>query len=197
MATADRLPTSDGDSSGTITAYPTSSPKYSKVDDPVGSPDDASTYVQFESDGAYQLYGFSGFYLPEGSTITKLTLTFRIWCNQQPEGSWSEIAPKLKAGGSYYTGAGESSHDAWGTYTRDYTTNPKTGLAWTVDDINGVGANALQQFGSQAVRYLFTNPRITQVYATVTYTLPPESGSGGCGGACSASIPIASGHGGV
>ena len=56
--------------------------------------------------------------------------------------------------------------NSYGTISYTYTTNPRTGNAWTIDDINGVGSNPLQGFG---VYSSDANPqiRLTQVYATV------------------------------
>jgi hypothetical protein len=54
--------------------------------------------------------------------------------------------------------------------------NPKTGIAWTVNDVNGVGANALQYFGyitEAGVGYTCT---VSRIYIKVDYTpnpLPP------------------------
>jgi len=168
-ATQDRLPTGGGTDYGSyFSPY-----LYTNIDDPVGSPDTA-TYVAYESGGggANEYYTFSTFSVPAGATITKLRMTFRIY-NGYNEGSlqWSSIGPRLKVGGSFYTGTTQSSHDAWGTFTEDWTVNPKTSAAWTVNDINGTGANPLQQFGL-GMTGNYNECRCTQAYLTVYYEDP-------------------------
>jgi hypothetical protein len=55
--------------------------------------------------------------------------------------------------------------------TDDYTTNPKSGAAWTVDEVNGVGPNGLTAFG---VRVTDASPTVafSSVQLRVTYTPP-------------------------
>ena len=58
--------------------------------------------------------------------------------------------------------------NSYGTISYTWTKNPRTGNAWTQDQINGVGSNALQGFG---VNSNDASPqiRLTQVYATVNW----------------------------
>jgi hypothetical protein len=55
--------------------------------------------------------------------------------------------------------------------TDDYTTNPKSGAAWTVAEVNGTGTNALTAFG---VRVTDASPTVafSSALLQVTYTEP-------------------------
>jgi hypothetical protein len=79
----------------------------------------------------------------------------------------------IKAGGTLYgtTDAGADPTTSWADRSYAFATNPKTGVAWTVDDVNGVGDNALQAFGVNSTDS-FPNISVSQCYAVVDYTPP-------------------------
>ncbi len=167
MATDQRVPTGDGYTTASVDIVPSSpTTRYDKVDDPVGSPDDATTYVIGLTTG-YVLFTFSAFSVPTGST----GITLRIYYRHKDDTTGANnIRAALQVGGSYYTvDTGVNPGASWVTTTYTYTVNPKSAAAWTVDDINGVGTNALQQFG---IVFGDASPPVdcTQVYAEVVYT---------------------------
>ncbi|KKM79073.1 hypothetical protein LCGC14_1353600 [marine sediment metagenome] len=140
---------------------------YEMIDDPYASPDDDSTYIETSVQTNEDLYGFTIFAVPIGSTITNITIHSR--CRRIDAGGAEIIRESLKVNGTVYNGTHHQL--VLGAYfdnTSVWTTNPATGLAWTIDDINGIGANPLEAFGIEAIGFSKT-VRATQVYAKVNY----------------------------
>ncbi|MBN2057849.1 MAG: Ig-like domain-containing protein [Candidatus Saganbacteria bacterium] len=131
--------------------------------------DDDGSYIWATATGR-NLFSFPAFSVPAGSTINFLRLTYRH--ERKQGGQTSNIRSALLVGGNNYDTVDPGvtpTANSWATRTYDYATNPKTGLAWAVDDINGVGSNALQAYGVYT-NDVTRNPYVTQVYATVDYT---------------------------
>jgi hypothetical protein len=169
MSVAQQLPTGDGDRTATVTVYPASpTTAYDKVDDPIGSPDDNSTYIYLTAAGRC-LFTFTAFSVPAGAAVSRVSVFYR---HKKTASQSCNIRAALKVGGSYYdtTDAGVNpTNGTWNSTTYDYPVNPKTGVAWTADDVNGVGANGLQQFGLYSSD-ASPNPYVTAVYIEVAYT---------------------------
>jgi hypothetical protein len=124
-------------------------------------------YAQVDFSGGYRLFTFPAFTVPAGTPIDDLTIFFRA---RDASGGTNNMNARLRVGGSYYDAS--SSVDpttTWTTYSYTFTTNPRTGAAWTYQDINGSGSNPLQQFG---VRSTDLNPdiQVSMVYAQVNYS---------------------------
>jgi hypothetical protein len=113
----------------------------------------------------YQMFAFPAFGLPSGATVTKLTVYYRC-----KSAGVSSARAGLRVGGTLYTTTDPGVHPsaAYRTYSRDFPLNPKTGAAWTVKDINGVGTKALQNIGIVTTD---NTPTVywSQLYAVVTY----------------------------
>lgn len=174
-----QVPTGDDAVTGTWNIYPASpTTYYDKVEDAIGTPDDDATYIYCTAKGRIT-FTFSAFSIPSNATITNVNIYFR---HKKIANGGANIGTVIKVGGNYYlsTGAVNPTRDTWvtsnsiGLVATEWTTNPKTAVAWTVDDVNGIGANALEAFG---VNRTGTNqtPYCTQVYAEVNYTLPTLS----------------------
>lgn len=124
---------------------------------------------------AYQLFNFSSFSVPVGSTISNLTIYVRA---RDVSSGTNDIYEYVKVKGGYYSGSTSHNPDTtFTTYSYSWNTNPSTGSAWTVADINGNGANPLQQFGVYSDD-LTPNMRVSMVYAQVNYTSPISSSDG-------------------
>ena len=175
MATEYLNPNGSGDETGLNTQYPTSGSHWDKVDDPVGSPDDDSTRVSSNST-TYQrdLYALSN---PTGSgTINWIKVWYRF---KRGTGGTGYLKPAIKTGGTAYEGTEDT--ETAGNYKNgsyQWTTNPKTGVAWTWDDLAALQAGiSLKQSSSSYYAHC------TQVYVEVDYTAvtPKTSSDAGSG----------------
>ena len=167
LASQTRLPTGDQGYSGT---WDKTTDMYSYVDDDPWNDGD-TTYLLHGSGGAgYALFTFSPFSVPAGSTITMLQVTYS--CRDDTTG-YNNLRAALAVNNTNYltTDSGANPGSSYADRTYNYTTNPATGSAWTVDDINGTGSAPLQAFG---VRSSDSTPaiRITAVKAVVSYVTP-------------------------
>jgi hypothetical protein len=159
----ERLPTSDESVSGDWSGTPGS--RYQAIND---YPDIAPTdYLEHGTVAGDICFGFSPFSVPAGATI----LCVQVWAfDSEPVAGTNRWTARVKVGGSYYNSSNEV-YPSTGLYHRKtsrFSLNPRTGVAWTADDVNGVGGNALQAFG---VRSADANPvfRISSMRLQVVY----------------------------
>ena len=139
---------------------------YQDVDDPVGTPDDDLSYVSTMTSPSKVLFSFENPGIPSSSTIHFVRVFLRGYTAVA-----SYLYPHVKVGGNEYTsGAGLEPENYWGDFTNDWLTNPKTGSPWTVDDVNGIGSNALEAFGVSATGFI--QRYVTQCYLVIDYTAP-------------------------
>lgn len=186
MATQTRNPTSDEAASGTLSG--TAGSRWTLVDD---YPDTTGADVlTFGTTTAQITFGFSAFTIPAGSTGISVQV---LHYDGEAATGVNTTCGRLKVGAAYFNAA---THNPSGTtYTQrtdNWATNPATSVAWTVDQVNGIGANALAAFGIGSTD---SNPtfRVSSVQLQVTYTAPSSSGSG----AATASTATSSGVGSV
>jgi hypothetical protein len=165
-ANQQRVPTADGGVRGRWNT----APRWDDVDETTPDDSDYMTGVSTTGGYAYCLFTFSPFSVPAGSTITDLTIYFRAR-DQGGGNPRNNIRSSLRVGGTYYhtdsTSVDPSS--SFTTYSYAYNVNPATSAAWTVADINGSGANPLQQFGVYSTD-LNPDIRVSMVYAQVNYS---------------------------
>jgi len=83
----------------------------------------------------------------------------------------AQVASAIKVGGTLYgaTDPGVNTTASFTTYSYAFTNNPKTDSAWTVADINGTGANPLQEIGVYT-NNTTPNVSVSGLYAVVNYT---------------------------
>jgi hypothetical protein len=155
-----RVPTSDGDISGTWNTAPC----WDDVDET--TPNDADYMTGTTDSGGYKLFNFSPFNVPAGCTITNLTVYVRA---KDYSSGTNDIRATIKVNGNRHNGSSHNPGSSFTTYSESYDTNPETGAAWTVADINGTGAHPLQQFGVYS-NDLNPDVEVSMVYAEVTYT---------------------------
>lgn len=174
MATQTRAPTSELDVSGTWTD--TSTTRWPKVDDYPDSANPIADGITVGITGTANIeFGFSAFTIPAGSTAISVQV---LYYDFKTASQACSIAAQLRIGST------PTNHDFGTTHnpgngnaniaqrTNDFgTTNPKSGSAWTVDDVNGVGTNGLVGFGLVSAD---NNPSITIscIQLQVTYTPP-------------------------
>lgn len=140
---------------------------YLLVDDLYDSPDDDATYVYTNTQTDKDLFGFTVFTIPTGSVITGVKIIGRF--KRVDAGGDYLIRSLLKVNGIIYEGAMQQL--VIGAYfNKEYTwtTNPNTGLAWTIDDVNSIGSNPLQTFGYECIGFNKT-VRSTQIQVRVDY----------------------------
>jgi hypothetical protein len=163
-----RVPTADGDSNGTWTP----NPAFGNV---AKTTQNDTTYMTGTTDaGGNKTFTFSSFTLPDGAPITDLRIYIRA--KRLGTSGTANIRTRIKVNGSYYNGSSNSlNSNSFNTYSTTYSKNPNTGLDWTVDDVNGIGLNPLQQIGVYS-NDLNPDALVSMVYALVNYTRPYDAG---------------------
>jgi len=160
-----RRPTGDHSSAGVWTVFPAAPPtKFDKVDEVIT--DEDATYI--ESANGTALFTIPAFSIPAGSTRIGIRILSRV----RKTGADGKITTVLQVGGNSY---GDTTTHNVGQVTYSDKSgnwvgkNPATGLDWTVDQINGIGANALEAIGFKTSA---ANVRVTQCRATVFQSVP-------------------------
>jgi hypothetical protein len=161
-----RVPASDNASGGTWSRNPASpTTNWDKVDET--SIDDTDYVTGNNSGSGNQLFNFSPFTVPADSTITDITVYYRAKDNSS---GTNNIQAYLKVNGTLYNNGSVNPGSGWSTYSYAFTTNPKTGSAWLLADINGTGTNPLQNFGVYSSD-LSPGVQVSMVFAEVNYSL--------------------------
>lgn len=170
MATQTRSPSSDLVSVGTWSG--TAGQRWQLVDDYPSQ--DAADRLNHGTTAGHIKFGFAPFAVPVGSTGISVQLLYY---------DYKSGGGQAQAGGALRLGSTPTDHNA-ATHnpgngianialrTDNFPTNPKSGAAWTVADINGSGTNFLVGFGWRATD---ANPVVsfTSLLLQVTYTPPP------------------------
>jgi hypothetical protein len=146
-------------------SYTITTDRYASIDETTA---DDTDYITGTTDGGgYALFTFPAFSVPVGSPINYLRIYYRA--TDASSGN-NNIRAAIKVGSTVYntTDSGNNPGPSFNTYSYNFSTNPKTGLAWTINDINGFGANALEQFGVSSTD-LNPDIQVSMVYAVVNY----------------------------
>jgi hypothetical protein len=165
VASQDRIPTSDEAATGTWSGTPGS--RWDLVKD---YPDNVpSGYLEHGTVAGGITFGFTPFNIPTGVSI--ICVQVRAY-SFEPVAGLNNWRGRVKVGGNYYNSSETVSPNAVAYYdgVSAFTTNPNTGIAWTVDDVNGIGANALEAIGIGSTD---ANPifRISCVKVQVVYAV--------------------------
>jgi hypothetical protein len=125
------------------------------------TPADTSDYLRTSSSNTRETFGFQGTGL-YGDTINSVTLYYYA---KRYGTSKYKIQPLIRSGGTNYAGNIFSTTADYAYYSQEYDTNPATGLAWTVAQVDGLEAGMVS-YSSNPGAY------VAQVYAVVDYSIP-------------------------
>lgn len=166
MATDTRAPTSDFAKGGTV-AYSSGTTGYNLVNDYPDTANPLTNYVTLGTTAnSFIAFNFTAFSLPAGATISSVAVQYT---DQKPAAGADAAAARLRVNGTYYNATNHNVGLATATREDVWATNPATAAAWTVADVNGTGANPLQNFG---VIGPDSNPvwRLGSIQISVNYT---------------------------
>ena len=168
LASAYLSPTAAGDLTEFATQYPASGEHWDKVDDdPFVAHDFDATYVGDVSSGSNKedLYNLGS--LPVGvGAISYIRVYCIVKANNSSITRTANIS--IKTGGTIYYGTSFYPNSAYNTETETWTTNPQTGLAWTIAEVNALQAG-MRINGSVIIPVLTWS--VTQIYVLVVFTL--------------------------
>ena len=168
MSTQNRAPTGDGTVTGTVSG--SAGQRFTLVDDyPNTSSSDALTFGTATSAINFT---YSAFTVPAGST--GISVQVRYVDGEAASGA-NNCGGRLIVGGANRNAATHNPSGTSGTLREDnWSTNPSSTAAWTVDEVNGTaGSHALTGFG---INSSDSNPTfwVASIEIQVTYT-PPAS----------------------
>jgi hypothetical protein len=150
---------------------PGSGAHYDKVDEAIA--DDFTTYLESQWIDTRELYDLPASGIPEGNVINWVKITVRAY------GSLFENYEGMAIGfndgvGTYWGDEINVPNGLWTDLnTGQMTTNPRTGLVWTLTQINAlqIGMNTVGGFGTGDTLY------VTQVFVEINYTEAPAGGN--------------------
>lgn len=131
-------------------------------------PDEEVTYI-YITIGFY----YAEFNLPNHTTEidTIVSVKVVIRCRYEEEGKSGSAGCRIKTGGVGYNKSPNGGLSAnYVNYSYEWTTNPRTGLPWTWDDIDALQAGVYLS-ATTPVNW----PRCTQLYVEVEYGAPTVS----------------------
>ncbi len=166
-------PASDDTQTAGVTAFPaTPATRWDKVAETSAAGDADTTYVNLTTPGR-ATFGFTPpASFPQSSTITNVTVYYRIRY-VSGTGTPCNAGAAIRVGGQYYDQpTPTNATTAYVLRNYVFATNPKTGQPWTVAQITDpndpAGLQAIGVYTSDAT----PNVRVTQAYAIVTYAVP-------------------------
>jgi len=155
-----------------LSAYP-NPPNWACVDEATSDGDTTYVYSPMVYAWYRDLYNFpSPQQIGAGDTINSLTIKINV---RKTDAAGAAVArTQLKTGGTEYNGTTQALTTTYTVKSQVYTTNPKTGLPWTLDDIIAIQAGV----GCRTDIELIASARCTQVWLEVDYTVaaPPAAG---------------------
>lgn len=138
---------------------------YADINDPVGTPDDDSTYINNPDYNQTK----TGYFattdptIPAGSVITSVKVFYR----HKVDGiGTSTTYPRMYLGGNYSEGAGQNPGSSWSSHTVDFTSNRPGGGSWSIADFADL------QVGIRNASVSGDDKWITQAYIIVDYGYP-------------------------
>jgi hypothetical protein len=159
-ATATLYP--NGNVSVVLTPYPIDRANWDCVNE---TPADDTDYVGEIDQTTFQddLYTTPSPSIPAGSTINSVTVYFRV---EKSGTKVSSARPRIRALAQTITdGTAVGLDDVWANKSQSWTTNPQTGVAWTVDEVNDLDIGV----GMRQTLIGETSGLCSQLYAVVDY----------------------------
>jgi len=143
---------------------------YENVDDYPGQDD--TSYNYSTSQGAIDELGLNGFSVPAGSTIVNVKIYLRAKTNYSGGDTIKGIIWMANGNSASQNG---SFTNSFSEVVLTWTTNPNTGSAWTVNQVNGIDAtNGLYCAGYQAGSLGSDwDDYVSRLYVEVNYTSAP------------------------
>ena len=150
--------------------------------------DENTTYVNEDGLTATlnDLYNLPATSIPVGSTINSVTVYNRSKRIVAGRGSGKT---KIKTNGVEYNGSSYAPGTSYGNFSTVYNTNPQTGNAWTIDEINALQIGVVVISSS----YLgeLVGIRCTQVYVVIDYSPPTGITISGTSNLASGTVAVA------
>lgn len=137
---------------------------WSLVDEAVAD-EDTSFFQCSTTARCFEFFGMGATGVSEG-TITNVRVNFR--CKHTTATGYSRACVgSSPTAGNYSYGANKTSTTSYQTFTEDWTTNPRTGVAWVWSDFTNY------YFGVEGwASANKSNNRCTQFYVEISYALP-------------------------
>lgn len=168
MAVETLRPNAVGDSAQFLRTPGTGEANWQDVDE--ASPDDDTTYV-YRSNlvlTLIDLYNIADPTFADSVTISNVTVYWR--CNRYSL-NYKNGYYGIKSGGTEYWSGVITFGSSWTDYYTVYTTDPKTGGAWTKAAITAL------QVGIKIISGTSQGMKATQIYVEIDYTaVPPRHG---------------------
>ena len=132
----------------------------------VGQTDsDDTTYISASSNNQSETFVLPNVNVPSGATINSVNL-YAIARESSGDASIKLRVENGTSGGHQDDSTSYNLTSSYATYSRSMTTNPLTGYAWTVSEVN----NWTTRFGVVRSNSSGGTPRVTQIYIVVSYT---------------------------
>jgi hypothetical protein len=141
----------------------TGTARWAMVDDVVS--DNDTTYIYRSDSTAIQRFSNK----PTLPTYPRIFSVMIVYKAKQVTGTTPCMAHIRVNGTDYNSPPNAMPAGVYSTFSYEWTTNPKTGSAWTEADIEGTGANPLQAWGITADIGTGETIRVTQVYMVVKF----------------------------
>jgi len=138
------------------TTYPAGGNHYEKVDEE--TPDEDSTYIYTDGLSLADLFDLTDSGL-SGVTINSVTVYFR---GRRTTSNTTKCRIRIRTYGSTYQGTLETLTDDYEDYPTEWTTNPYTGEAWTIEEVDDLIAGV---FSTNVLQM----KRVTAVWVVVDY----------------------------